>query len=133
MKNTHQHSNTVADVDSLTITELSNTLYHIAQHTEISKQYTRDFVEKCILKASELLGSYNTLVNVYNPLLSDSKNLDWFTWDYETLPVECVPNVCLLHGPYDESGHIHIEHPCASNSNIICTCCEEAIHMCMEP
>lgn len=133
MKNINKHPNTVADMNNLSAIELSNILYHIAENTRVSQQYTREFITKCLLKASELLGQYNTLTKVHHPLSNNLKNCGHFTKDHTTLPTGSVPNLCMWHRTHSDPDIVHTVHPCAFIPQIDCLCCEDGIRMCMQP
>lgn len=49
------NDNTLPNVNELTQLQLSNILYHIGANTYESKKYTREFIERVLIRASNLL------------------------------------------------------------------------------
>lgn len=130
------------EVSTMSIPELSNALYHIAYQTDLSQSYTLLFCREVLLKASMLLQKdYYDDTEYCDTLPDDYPHNPFFTLtqDDPSLPYPTTKEnagkvkACHSHGRYCTSySRMATPTPCASNSNIMCICCEIGAKACSD-
>jgi len=118
-------------IDKLTRAEVANIVYHIAANTQTSKEYTREFMEQVLLRASEMLSmdsiGYPTInpfelnVSEYSGVNGDI--LDECAEELHDFPV----NLCSWH---KECNHPTDPNICEINTAVTCYCCEDGRKYC---
>jgi hypothetical protein len=126
------------DVSTMSMPELSNALYHIAYQTDLSQSYTLLFCREVLLKASNLLQKdYYDEAEYCDTLPDDYPHKSFFTViQDDPTPKKDAGKVkvsCYSHGRYCSNSVRPVTHtPCASNSRIMCICCEIGATACYD-